>query len=328
MKKTTIFLFMLMFINLNACAQKKYFVSFETNGGSLISKQSLKKINYNLEVIPTKDNYIFTGWYFDNEFLKPFNSEDIEKKDITLFAKWEILEFTNDDLIDLYITAYNNHTNASVSEVISLGEVNTKVSFANIKQKIKSVKQVKDNTYYQLTTSFGTFVNVMHEFYGSKDNLKYTTGTTNNNLGVEKINQTETITFSDFKNEFGLFIDELNYIVNHDTVVDVKNHIFVNNNHYFELSLDLEKSVINYVKNIKKVNKFPSEYAKFSKIILKVEIDHNNLFKKITYDEKYNINVKVPIMGWQNQTMKALITETFKYDNDDIIIIRYSLKGD
>jgi len=314
MKKINLLLFIMIVLTLSACKNEKHFVSFITNGGTPIKKQELKNINYNLEVVPTKDGYTFVGWFFDVELLNDFEVKQIKNEDLTLYAKWEKIKFTKTELIDLYIFAYNNHLNSKTSEAVSLGEVTTKVLFTNVSQKIKSVKQVKDNIYYQFRASYGSSLNIMYEIYGSKDSLTYVKGKTNNNLELAQVSLTKQVTTNDYIKEFGMFINDFNYIVNHETVIDVNNHLYIDNTHYFDLTLDLEKSVVNYIKNIKRTNDLPSEDVKFSKIVLSVEVDKEGIFKKILYDEVYNIRVKVPILGWRNQEMKSLITETFNYN--------------
>lgn len=66
-------------------------VSFETNGGSLVEEvnavygQLLKRPDN-----PTKDGYIFAGWYTDAELQIPWDFDtDIVQGNMTLYAKWQ-----------------------------------------------------------------------------------------------------------------------------------------------------------------------------------------------------------------------------------------------
>lgn len=316
-----------MFTGLVACEQKKYFVTFETNEGDIIDKQELKKIDYNSDVIPTKQNYDFVGWYFDAQLSQPFKAINEIEEDLKLFAKWRLKEFSDEDLVDLFMRAYLNHQEAKVFEVNTSGEVKTNVTLTEVKQQIKAIKQRTNDIYYQLTASRSTFVNIMYELYGPKDNFEYSSGTVNSKLEIDKVNSSEVISYNQYMDDYAVFVDELNYIVNHETVLEVSKYAFIEGNHHFELKLDLEKAVLNYVKNIQKTNQFESELAQFESIVLRVEISEDEMFKKIIYNEKYEIKVKVPVIGWQTQTMNGTMIEIFNY-NKNIEIIQYSKKGD
>ncbi len=63
-------------------------VSFDTDGGSIITDQNI--IAYIIEPeAPTKDGYIFDGWYCDDTFTTEWDfSKDISYENITLYAKW------------------------------------------------------------------------------------------------------------------------------------------------------------------------------------------------------------------------------------------------
>ncbi|MGI6211122.1 MAG: InlB B-repeat-containing protein [Anaerovoracaceae bacterium] len=66
-------------------------VSFDSNGGSAVATQSIKKgSKADKPADPTRDGYYFMGWYSDSELTTPFdfNSTSIEN-DTTLYAKWK-----------------------------------------------------------------------------------------------------------------------------------------------------------------------------------------------------------------------------------------------
>ncbi|MBE7046808.1 MAG: hypothetical protein E7396_05265 [Ruminococcaceae bacterium] len=69
----------------------KYLVEFETNGGSAVDSQLIEYEGYVTEpTAPTKDGYIFEGWYKEDTFVNEFDfASDIITKDTTLYAKWE-----------------------------------------------------------------------------------------------------------------------------------------------------------------------------------------------------------------------------------------------
>ena len=64
-------------------------VTFNSNGGSDVEAQTVEigeKIIYPLT--PTKEDYIFGGWYSDNHFETEFDFSSAVVSDITLYAKW------------------------------------------------------------------------------------------------------------------------------------------------------------------------------------------------------------------------------------------------
>lgn len=65
-----------------------YAITFESNGGSKIDKQILtsKEITYN--EIPTKDGWVFGGWFTDETFENKYKFGFKLESDITLYAKW------------------------------------------------------------------------------------------------------------------------------------------------------------------------------------------------------------------------------------------------
>ncbi|MDU5336410.1 InlB B-repeat-containing protein [Enterococcus sp.] len=66
-----------------------FIVSFETNGGSLIAKQTVKR---NQQVVrpkdPEKNGYTFTGWFADKELTKAWDFSNSVTEHLTLYAKW------------------------------------------------------------------------------------------------------------------------------------------------------------------------------------------------------------------------------------------------
>ena len=67
----------------------QFIVKFETNGGSAVDKQTVRRGKTLSEFSePVKEGYVFAGWFTDKELTKPFDiSESITSK-LTLYAKW------------------------------------------------------------------------------------------------------------------------------------------------------------------------------------------------------------------------------------------------
>lgn len=77
---------------------KKYTVTFESNGGTQIETQTvIKGEKVNKPNKPTKDGYLFAGWYKDNECKNAFNFDaETIKSDIKLYAIWVDIETFED----------------------------------------------------------------------------------------------------------------------------------------------------------------------------------------------------------------------------------------
>ncbi len=69
-----------------------YKITYELNGGTNNDKNPLSYLDGSQNVIlqaPTKDGYIFKGWYLDNSFNNEITEIDTNlKEDVTVYAKW------------------------------------------------------------------------------------------------------------------------------------------------------------------------------------------------------------------------------------------------
>ncbi len=73
----------------------EYTISFDSNGGTEVDSIT-KEYNESITqpVFPTKEGYAFGGWYVDSELTTPYIFNRVTSEDITLFAKWNVNEFT------------------------------------------------------------------------------------------------------------------------------------------------------------------------------------------------------------------------------------------
>lgn len=66
-------------------------VIFESNGGSAVENQTIEKNKTLTEPkTPTKEGYIFAGWYIDEDCSELFSFETEIAENITLYAKWQM----------------------------------------------------------------------------------------------------------------------------------------------------------------------------------------------------------------------------------------------
>ncbi|WP_304204716.1 InlB B-repeat-containing protein [Phocaeicola plebeius] len=82
-----------------------YTVTFETNGGSAIEAQLVPEGTFATKPVPapTKEGYLFEGWYTEQNMTNLFDFYTPITKDITLYAKWmDISSITFNDLQQLF----------------------------------------------------------------------------------------------------------------------------------------------------------------------------------------------------------------------------------
>ena len=114
-----------------------YIVTFDSNGGSSVENQIIAKgSTADMPDAPTKENYVFAGWYTDNDsFTNLFlfgERGDVINSDITLYAQW--IEDNQDSALVQYALSeinigYQNGDNAGhVTENLILPELVDEVS--------------------------------------------------------------------------------------------------------------------------------------------------------------------------------------------------------
>ena len=84
-----------LLVGCNLYGKEKYKVIFETNGGEPLAPVEVEwGVEYKVDVTPTKIGYSFKGWYFDAGLTNPVTEDIIIEGDVSLFAKWEINQYT------------------------------------------------------------------------------------------------------------------------------------------------------------------------------------------------------------------------------------------
>jgi len=74
-------------------AYRRITVKFETNGGSEVSKQKVRSGDPILATdIPTRQGYLFAGWYTDDAFFNAWNYNNKVEKSFKLYARWIVDE--------------------------------------------------------------------------------------------------------------------------------------------------------------------------------------------------------------------------------------------
>jgi len=65
-----------------------YTVTFNSNGGSRVYNQTVKKYSRAQSVTPTRNGFTFDGWYTDSGLTRQYYFDAAVTGDITLYAKW------------------------------------------------------------------------------------------------------------------------------------------------------------------------------------------------------------------------------------------------
>ena len=98
-------------------------VEFVTNGGTKIESFVVElESQIVIPVTPTKEGYLFSGWYYDENFTMVFDENGLAYGDITLYAKWVYDGAVEPDgpinLDSLPYSDYLNETNPVITIVI------------------------------------------------------------------------------------------------------------------------------------------------------------------------------------------------------------------
>ena len=111
MKKTIFFLSILLLLALSACTQSlNYTINFDSNGGTEVASIETEGItSVTIPDNPTKEGYVFDGWYWDNNtFNQPFSANSLLdtplSSDMTFYAKW----ITEETLLDSQLESIYN----------------------------------------------------------------------------------------------------------------------------------------------------------------------------------------------------------------------------
>src|SRR5690554_5870211 len=114
MKKIlTSFILVLFALVLVACKTTEYTVSFETNGGSAVADVVVEKDDkVGQPASPTRDGYIFDGWYTSEQLTTAYNWNAAVTEDLVLYAKWtELAE-------DQYVVSFDSQGGSFVAPII------------------------------------------------------------------------------------------------------------------------------------------------------------------------------------------------------------------
>ena len=186
----------------------KYEVKFNSNGGTIVETQSVKKG----EVLqkptdPTKEGYVFDNWYL-NDTVYDFSSK--VTKNITLDAKWIKVDKEDTDNSLTYTVTFNTNGGSKISSLkVNDGEKVTKPSNPT-KDGYKFVEWLLDGKSYDFTKEVTGNITLVASWEKetttntNKTTSKTTTTSKNTTNNVNKTNtqtQTNTNTQTETKTE-------------------------------------------------------------------------------------------------------------------------------
>lgn len=95
MRKNLFFVLIVFFFTLISSCQQSITITFITHSDLVIEPIQLSKGDViPLPSTPTREGYLFNGWYLDDTLNDPYNPKQTITSDMTLYAKWDIQSYT------------------------------------------------------------------------------------------------------------------------------------------------------------------------------------------------------------------------------------------
>ena len=100
MKKYLVPLIILIFL-LSGCIDTdytgmNYIVTFDSNGGTVVESEEVKiEHQINIPAEPTRENYIFSGWFSDDKLTELYGFEGLVYSDMTYMRNGFMMELLN-----------------------------------------------------------------------------------------------------------------------------------------------------------------------------------------------------------------------------------------
>jgi uncharacterized repeat protein (TIGR02543 family) len=136
MKKINILLMLFtLLVILGSCGitsnDGPYTVTYNSNGGSPVSSITVDAFDpFIPDQVPTKDGFIFGGWYIDEDLYYPMSFQTGVNESLTLYAKWidESASLTRDDMIAIINDVLDDENLVLADSVTLEGIVNNLLS--------------------------------------------------------------------------------------------------------------------------------------------------------------------------------------------------------
>ncbi len=162
MKRFFCILFTVSLLFVLCSCGREHEVTFASLGDSITVTQRVNE-KIKLPEAPTREGYVFDGWFYDAECTKPLGAYDTVAADITLYAGWRFD----------YERAANRIFESSVKMNVSIYTVSYNTSFGRVTEEVSAngsgiIIKETDSCYYCLTN------NHVVEKEGGYSKVKYT----------------------------------------------------------------------------------------------------------------------------------------------------------
>lgn len=251
--------------------------------------------------------FIQEGTASEVDYDKISEDEIIDDIDV-LYAQYKAIESdkyeTTFKPFQMALIALENLKTFDDTRVLTTG----KAVADGITQEISGTSLRVGNSYFNESISASFFVKVAWRIYQSDDEVKTYKGKykdlTHANFDVEPT----TYTLDSFIDTWGRTYDKTTpYIISSKTTLNESLSKTSEGDFECSLNLDPELSVVNYVKQMKKISNL-NKYPTFSSVKLIFTLDKDLFIKKIDIDEEY-----VAIMLGSHNT-HATMTDTYSYN--------------
>ena len=98
--------------------KKEFTITFDTRGGSEVKPITIAEgATITLPRNPTKEGYVFDGWYLSDEFIEKFNATQTISSNITVYAKWKE-DGGNQDEKQSYTITFDTQGGSEVKQLV------------------------------------------------------------------------------------------------------------------------------------------------------------------------------------------------------------------
>ena len=162
--------------------KKEFTITFDTQGGSEVKPITIAEgAKITLPRNPTKEGYIFDGWYLSDEFIEKFNATQTISSNITVYAKWRL------PFEDEVFVSFNTNGGDAIQGYYAI--VGTKINLPVAPSRIGfdfDSWQYGDDKYPAGATFVVPNKNVEMVAIWNSQNLRYVTYDTNGGTEIEK----------------------------------------------------------------------------------------------------------------------------------------------
>lgn len=260
---------------------------------------------------------IVVGLYFGKQFYSSkydpdqFDVKNLEDNQDDLMKKFKSInnkngignvdyskEFEPYEIVNI---GFNNYSSNQYNYSVSIGEVTPQGMSA---QSVRNVTIKNNDEYFCESISKGV-MSIAKRFVQDNESVDVYKGSgVKVNSATYSIDKVQEYSVEQFEEKFGrTYARPTCYIISSKTVLESTSEILENNNYKINLSLDIEKSVVRYVKQMKSISDL-SSYPVFKKINITYILDKelNLIESEVNEDYVVNYVINVNTHGYLKET--------------------------